>query len=1128
MAKAAKAELYAKELDSSRLRGDWAEAISKGKPTSWPELFRKFSKHNPDRAMTANLAEAEQAIRANIESFHKEEAYTDASHVSDYSHEPSASDSTQFPPSMELGENGIGWSSDNVAGLAGRIDELRRSGVNKQAAIPIQALALFTLGRDEDAVSLLHEDKFIETAGAETREDIDQGEIYTLALTLLGFVVYGMANERLNLTKSEPGYAPFALAGYAKAIDLHERIRGGKRANALRGLPADEIERWAEVALYRNALLCVRSGDMTHALNSLRAYQAHAGRWPADFRLPQRNVIYRTYLRTLNRAVDNGTYVDPPALPARSRDDWRSRAFHLNVAATVASRVQVRDYESERAGREVEQRTFLPAGARTVTSRTVSKRRPNPHRLVRPPSVAWSNEVLTVQLAAATSLGRSSDFPRAGQINTAVLDFADELMRGWELNGEQGGEPADEAVDILYSLVRVTFHSQKLARHIFKLLFAAERYDEAKRALDAYIQIVDKGREANAAGAGAQASEGVGKLANGIDKNGHDDGEAERDKVLEDFEDDETYARALILGARSVGTYLKDYTYADKTARKALELLESSKSIKNGPGYTALLALAKRVAGSTRASLAIQLSDPQRRPDLQSEALALLRSSAELDPESSETFFSLAYLQGELRDISSAVFSARKALELEPADIESWHLLTLLLSAQKNYKGALQIAEVALAEAESDDEAVRAGGANGVINAASAKSASFNSPAELLSVDFPPRRSERAESVLRLMMTHNALEEILEGVELAIDGQRDIFTFYHKVFPSGAVSAASASASTGAPRLSISGARPTPSQSGGRLSSILLSEGDGVNGNGNGAIPRRYGSMTAMSQVSSNGGPTATRTRSFGHGQRAVSQGGAGAGAAIAAKARAEDGNDESEPTPSSERQALKVRREATLLARVWLMAAASFRRAGKHQQCRTAIQEAERVQPGLADVWVQLALYFYETKQANLAVNSLYKALACQGDHTAASVHLARLFLTEPNLKPRTNHDAPSPSPRVEEQASSMDGTRSRTLGGTSKTQDQAPGGAKSNYASTAEARLSKVAEDLSSVSLAEGLLNSVTTGSGWDCSEAWYFLAKAVKRSGRVKRERECLDYALKLEQSRPVRDLSTSLRR
>jgi len=62
----------------------------------------------------------------------------------------------------------------------------------------------------------------------------------------------------------------------------------------------------------------------------------------------------------------------------------------------------------------------------------------------------------------------------------------------------------------------------------------------------------------------------------------------------------------------------------------------------------------------------------------------------------------------------------------------------------------------------------------------------------------------------------------------------------------------------------------------------------------------------------------------------------------------------------------------------------------------------------------------------------------------------------------------------------------------------------------------------------LAAGLLMSVTQGTGWDVAEAWYFLAKACEKLGRRERERECLVYALRLEESKPIRPLNKAVPR
>lgn len=1105
------------------MRGNWLseQPSQSGKPLPWTELLRKFTKHNSDKpckcqpplnppaseheraskqtktdslhllctsplTAVAALATLEYELKAAIHNFHVDSAYTDASHLDDYKLHPRAADATLFPPVMRVGDEGVGWSTENVAQIADRVLEYADSA-NRLAAISLRALALFTLGHDDEAVDILHREEFMETAS----ESAAAPEIHNAALTGLviqGFTVYGMANERLLVSKNEPGYAPFALAGFARAIELHEVVRGGKKANALRGLPADEIERWAEVALYRNALLSIRAGEPVQSLNALRSYQAHASRWHNEFRLPQRNVIHRYYLRVLNRSAELGTYVDPPELPPPSRDDWRSKAYQLSVVATVASRVQIRDYESERLHRDPAAKRIAPTfSSLRVSSRTVSKRRPNAYRELRAPTVSWSNESLTAQKAAFNSLQKSTAFPKANHINNEVLDFADEMVKAWEINGELGGEQADDVAEILHGLVQLTFHSQRIARYLVRLLFAAECFDEAKRALQTYAQLVDKARQADAS---AEAN------TSGLKAHNKENGEAQPENQQQqhpkdaeatsskDHDSDEVYANTLAQGAYLVGRHCNDFTLADKMASKALDVVQDA----NGQykptlqQNAVLLARLKRVSGYAKSGLAIQLADPVRRPVLQSQALAELTEATQLDDQSSEAFYQLAFLQTELRDVHSALQSARKAVELEPADVESWHLLVLLLSAQKKYKDAFKIAEVALDECDKDDSGVSTGTVNGSSPANFAGS-------QLLSVDYPPRPLERNESILRLMVTYNALEELNDGVESAIAGQKELFSYFHRVFPYAAVAAASASASS-AGGTKGEGDNPRASQDLGGL--------------------RRYGSLAAVGGDNSNdtilarSHTTAGRSRSYAH--RSTSAAGAvqKGNAAILPGMQFGEG-DQDLSHSGAERKLQHLKRQSIALAKIWLHSAASFRRAGQLKESRSAIQEAERLQPGLADVWVQLSLYFANNGSNRLAVDSLYKALACSATDVAASVHLARLFLADPELKPKRLADVAHASVAA-----------------------ATPTAPKHGYESAAEATLSAKAQDLSSVSLAEGLLTTTTKGAGWDTSEAWLFLGQAVQRSQRAQRARECFEYALQLENTKPIRPLTTALLR
>lgn len=1163
-----KAELYAGELEKARLRGTWSDGslhfAGKAKNSTWSELLRKYSKHNPTQTVTPGVASVEQQLRASLAAFYADEDYTDSSHEQDDA--SPGKGQTLFPPSIPLNRQGNGWSGPKFEQTVSQLEDLNAKAGSHEAAVQgivaIHSYALFVQGRDEDAVSLLHESRFLQTVNTEQLRPEEQSDQYQTALFLLGFVTYGLANERLHTQKPTAGYSPFAFAGYARAIELHEQVRGGKRASALPGLPEDEIERWAETALYRNALLSVRLGDVALGLNALRAYQAHVSRWPTDFRLPQRNAINRTYLRALNRAVELGSYPPLPTVLSKSQDDWRSQAYQRSVVAAVAARLKIRDFESERAPKHGSAKRLIGVGAKGITSRTVSQRRPFPHRTLRPASLSWSNEVQTIATTAAATVQRSSEFPRAGQVNVSALLLSDELVQGWKLNGEQGGEQADDLVESLYTLTRLTFHSQRISRHLFTVLAAAQAYDEAREALDLYVSIVEKAREGDAAGSAALVEESK-RREKKQEEEGYDleeikkkekeeedkpaeekkrrdpkqagngvSAEAKKagDKVLLDADDDETFVNTLLHGSHVLLRYLNDAVAADKLARRALELTpqRSQSTVWQSEPQNLYIARALRIAGQARAALASKQSDVERLPTLQNEALVLLKEATELDPNSSEAHYQLAYLQSQLREIPQATRSARRAIELEPADIQSWHLLTLLVSASKDYKAAFKLAEVALDEAEEDDEAdaqaavtappaLLNGGAdsnvlNGLApvaqnNTETKDPASFVVRSQLISVDFPPSAKERAEAILQLMITQNALEEAVAGTEVAIESQRDTFQFFHKkinhYFPSGT---------------SRSGPPPTAQTN----------------------APQKQGSQSGLGlSGSATGRPSAI--------QRAQSGGVVNGGSAVAAvvppasvtglSAAAVSGAQGA--TPEESRRNFHLSREIRLLVRLWLMSAATFRRAGKTDEARLAVQEAEKVNPGHPDLWVQLAL-LSEANNAPMAINSLYKALACEAESVAASVHLARLFLSNESLAVNSSYDfseetvegdsivAPGAGlPHTHRpKDTQLDGTQSRSIGAASKPKNASVGGQASKYASQAEAKTSNSAKDLSALSLAEGLLVATTTSLGWDSAEAWLYLGQVHMRTSRRARATECLKYALELEQTKTIRPLTTAL--
>ncbi|KAG5338199.1 hypothetical protein C0989_008017 [Termitomyces sp. Mn162] len=177
---------------------------------------------------------------------------------------------------------------------------------------------------------------------------------------------------------------------------------------------------------------------------------------------------------------------------------------------------------------------------------------------------------------------------------------------------------------------------------------------------------------------------------------------------------------------------------------------------------------------------------------------------------------------------------------------------------------------------------------------------------------------------------------------------------------------------------------------------------------------------------------------------------------------------------PQDRKRNLRVAHRERLIADLWLMSAATFRRLGKIDQAKGAIQEAEVKDEGNPRVWVQLGLYYITQDQQEHAIDAYQKALFINPDDVSASVHLARLFLAR--------HET--------------------------------------------QAELSTSTGTSNDVDLTAGLLSHLTRGNGWHVPEAWYYLAKAYGLQGRKKRERECLDFALLLSASRGIREIGTAV--
>ncbi|KAF9221151.1 TPR-like protein [Gyrodon lividus] len=166
------------------------------------------------------------------------------------------------------------------------------------------------------------------------------------------------------------------------------------------------------------------------------------------------------------------------------------------------------------------------------------------------------------------------------------------------------------------------------------------------------------------------------------------------------------------------------------------------------------------------------------------------------------------------------------------------------------------------------------------------------------------------------------------------------------------------------------------------------------------------------------------------------------------------------------------VSREDRLLSDLWAASAATFRRLGKIDQAKGAIQEAEVKNQANPAVWVQLGLYHKALNHDRQAIEAFQKALFIFPDDVSAAVHMCRIYLS--------------------------------------------PGSSQS----------SETGVDPDKVDLSVGLLGYLTRGPGWDVPEAWYYLAKAHGLRGQKDEERECLTKALTLSEKRCIRDIGSAV--
>ncbi|KDE09737.1 hypothetical protein MVLG_00139 [Microbotryum lychnidis-dioicae p1A1 Lamole] len=598
------------------------------------------------------------------------------------------------------------------------------------------------------------------------------------------------------------------------------------------------------------------------------------------------------------------------------------------------------------------------------------------------------------------NLRSSTSLPKAGEVNKPYLIFLDEVAEGWRRNGA-GRDGAAEVVEVMYNALTHTFQSHRLLRHLARALVALGQYDEAGKAVRLYFELWNKARETDAVQVAKDIRRLRGESAPRLE---HDDDR--EDRYANDFDPDRDFVETAAWGSRLFCKYINDPKFGLELAKRAREIFDEKKDRQLAEDKVVLSKI-ERACGVALGALTAKEADVESRPRQHAEALRHLETAAQLNPNSWETLYHLAYQLAELRQIDPALDRARQAAALNNSSKEVWHLLGLLVAAQRDLGAALQVIETSLND-DDEDEADEAG-VNGVRNGQTKSNSIENG---LDRFEFSSDDTQRLQVEFSMRMTRNVVIEAMEGPEAALIDQQQLLADFSKSFAQV----------RDAPELKIV--------------------------------------ADALPIDTSNGAPLARR-KSISLGRARSIRGSV-------------TGNDEADfgvapaPSVSMNPRATKV------LVDIWLMSAASYRRAHKLEDSRGAIAEAEALNPNDADVWTQLALYRLAKNELKAARSCLIKALSFQADHVPAVILMARVYLADPVPSSTTR----SPTP-------------------TATTNLKLP--------------------------FAEALLDTLTKRYGWDVPEAWFELSKCYKGSGRTEREKECLVWALQLEETRSIRSLS-----
>ncbi|KAI8090162.1 uncharacterized protein B0P05DRAFT_464519 [Gilbertella persicaria] len=732
--------------------------------------------------------------------------------------------------------------------------------------------------------------------------------------------------------------------------------------------------------------------------------------------------------------------------------------------------------------------------------------------------------------------------PRAGQVNSHVLDFVDQFASDFELIGTTAHDLRG-FVEVLDRASQRTFNSPLITRHLFHALVRLGEFEEAEHALHSYLYLVglvSHGWKETRYDGPAVVSSKTGSsrpvpnprpdVVDQEDSHEKKPGGV-RESIMSDVSDikmaeKESSKHTLQVLLAAIKMYCQDLGRSVEAVEMAEIAKEFYQKQHKQERMTVLLDIGPcvyRAIGIAYGLLGSQTLDPELRPTYHETSLNYLKQALELNSHAWQSFYQLALQQAEMRDIGQAIQSVTQAIQRNPNHVPSWHLLTLLISCpvQDDYKQALKTCDMGLQQAHMEDQE-----GEGDIN-----------------------QFDEAEQHMMYHITRILLMHTMHGPESALESSETLFSLFRKVaMPEPSMSTASSE------NLAYAGAHHGMIVSGsfGNLSELNLAAEQRKRG-------RSTSNSTTMSQLPHSAVELGSRSHDIMlNPTTETKKTGRARSASNLSMQPSPLGPSHSQllsvPDTSATTQQQQHHHHLPHGLHLFRSRSSSIRKS----------QQPENLVPSSSATT--------NAPKSNVSMQSLptspYDMKNAAGNSVASLQSIApSIMSTNSILQPSTIPTKPSTrmvlrkersdrilsdlwlltarmfiqlgkldeAHKALEEAENVDWTSNPQVWCVLGQLLQAEGDPEQAQAAfykslaidphdvTCRLELAKSHLSQDNQEIAEGILDVMTKSNGWNCAEAWFHLGEIYKNTDRIDRTKACLFYALELESTTPIQPFS-----